>query len=105
MLTFYVSLFTTKIHREDEQAQAYATTKLVGEIKEHSTSNNGPCFGGIIFEWADEWWKAGDPWNHDKWGIQTGGGPYPDFTHNGEYWGLVTIDRIPRKAYYAYKDA
>jgi len=98
--------YNAKIHREDEQAQAYATTKLVGEIKEHSTRNNGPCFGGIIFEWADEWWKApGSTWTQDVGGIAPGGGPWPDFTFNEEYWGLVTIDRKPRDAYYAYKNA
>ena len=92
---------------EDEQSQAYATTKLIGEIKEHSTRNNGPCFGGIIFEWADEWWKVngGSTWVQEKGGTAPGGGPWPDFIFNEEYWGLMTIDRKPRGAYYAYKNA
>lgn len=99
--------YNAKTHQEDEQSQAYATTKLIGEIKEHSTRNNGPCFGGIIFEWADEWWKVngGSTWVQEKGGTAPGGGPWPDFVFNEEYWGLMTIDRKPREAYYAYKNA
>ena len=98
--------YNTKIHREDEDSQAKATTELIEEIKKHSTRNGGPCFGGIIFEWADEWWKAsGSNWVQDAGGVAPGGGPYPDYTFNEEYWGLVTIDRKPRKAYYAFKEA
>ena len=97
--------WNANIDQEDEDSQSVATTRLINEIKSESTRNGGPCTGGIIFEWADEWWKAGNPWKHDKGGVAPGGGPYPDFTFNEEYWGLVTIDRIPRKAYYAYKEA
>ena len=97
--------WNANIDSEDQDSQAVATTRLLNEITEHDTLNGGPCTGGIIFEWADEWWKAGNPWSHDKGGIAPGGGPYPDKTFNEEYWGLVTIDRETRKAYYAYKEA
>jgi len=97
--------WNANINQLDEDSQSVATTRLINEIKDESTRNGGPCTGGIIFEWADEWWKAGNPSHHDKGGIAPGGGPYPDFTFNEEYWGLMTIDRVPRKAYYAYKQA
>jgi len=89
---------------EDQQAQADATVALAGEIADHAAATNlGPCLGGALFEWADEWWKdgAGDPQQHDVGGIAPGGGPHPDRTFNEEWWGLVQIDRTPRLAYQA----
>lgn len=98
--------WNSRIRREDPDSQAEATSKLVKEIKAKSTKKGGPCTGGIIFEWADEWWKSGNPNSHDNGGHAPGnGGPYPDGAFDEEYWGLVTIDRKPRRAYYAYKDA
>ncbi|CAK0881499.1 unnamed protein product [Prorocentrum cordatum] len=91
--------------KEDEQAQADATTRLTNEIVEASSvDKDGVCIGGVIFELADEWWKdgTGKPGEHDIGGVSPGGGPYPDRTFNEEWWGLLHHDGTARKAFKAY---
>ena len=94
--------FNALVNAEDQAAQAEATTKLTEEIVSNSASQGGICLGGFVFEFADEWWKAGNPSTHDNGGSAPGGGPYPDSTFNEEWWGLVDVDRNPRQAYNAY---
>ncbi|CAE8612337.1 unnamed protein product [Polarella glacialis] len=96
--------YNSLIQREDGGAQAHATAVLTQDIVDHSTLVGGVCLGGVIFSFNDEWWKdrTGSPWVHDVGGVAPGGGPYPDAVFNEEWWGLVTIGRQPRRAYWAY---
>ncbi|NRA44377.1 MAG: hypothetical protein HRU09_05410 [Oligoflexales bacterium] len=95
--------FNTNIRAVDERAQAHATRKLTEEIVDELAwqKKGGNVLGGTIFELSDEWWKApGSPNHHDEGGHAPGGGPHPDGVFNEEYWGLTTIDRQAREAYY-----
>jgi len=91
----------------DPGSQAEAVEKLTLELDAHASAKNPAevCSGGALFEWADEWWKAGNPDVHDDGGAAPGGGPHPDGVFNEEWWGIVDIDRNPRPAYEAYKKA
>jgi len=97
--------YNTKASHVDEKAQALATKVLTRQIVDASSVKpGGVCVGGIIFEFADEWWKdsSGNPAVHDVGGVSPGGGPYPDMTFNEEWWGLVKYDGTPREAFKAY---
>jgi hypothetical protein len=100
--------YNAKLNREDQDAQAEATTKLTMQIQAYYSAKNPnrPVVGGCIFELADEWWKAGEPGtspsSHDVGGFANSG-VYPDGVANEEWWGVVTVDRQPRKAYDALK--
>lgn len=88
--------------RYDPESQAHATGVLTQLIVDHSAAlGDGVTSGGTIFEWADEWWKSGNPDAHDDGADDgvPGGGPYPDDNFDEEWWGIVDIDRTPRPAY------
>jgi hypothetical protein len=56
--------------------------------------------GVTVFEFSDEWWKAGDPWNQDPGGAapNSSGVPY-DGAANEEYWGIVDVLRTEKLSY------
>jgi len=89
---------------EDQDSQAQATTTLTQQIQMSSSATHPsrPVLGGCIFELADEWGKTSgagtSPSTHDVGGLANSG-VYPDGITNEEWWGLVTVDRKPRKAY------
>ncbi len=93
----------------DEDAQAWVDEKLTKELAGHLASldvGEAVAIGGTVFAWNDEWWKSAGGSDHiqDDSGIAPGGGPYPDRTFNEEHWGLVDINRNPKKAYFAMQD-
>jgi beta-glucuronidase len=69
----------------------------------------GNAVGGIVFEWLDEWWKAYEPYYHDKRGLFSG--PFLDGYMHEEWLGLVSqgngknspFQRQLKKAYFTYK--
>jgi len=69
----------------------------------------GNALGGIVFEWLDEWWKAYEPFYHDKKGLFNG--PFLDGYMHEEWLGLCSQGdgrdspflRQLRKAYFIYK--
>ncbi len=89
----------------DEQTQADIVAGLTEEIHANASVNgSGVCAGGIVFEFNDEWWKKdGGSWTEHDTDASWQNGGYPDPNMNEEWWGLVDIDRNPRKAYEAYK--
>jgi beta-glucuronidase len=75
----------------------------------------GNAIGGVLFEWMDEWWKAGPPPTFDPSVHATTGqfaGPFPDGWSYEEWYGIVSqgngknspFERQLRKAYFLFKD-
>jgi beta-glucuronidase len=70
----------------------------------------GNAIGGIVFEWLDEWWKAYQPFYHDKKALFAG--PFLDGYMHEEWLGLLSqgsgkhspFERQLKKAYLMYKE-
>jgi len=67
--------------------------------------------GATVFEYTDEWWKAGDAQSHDFGGYATGA--HPDGYSNEEWWGIISVtpdqnndgydEWRPRQVYYMFQ--
>lgn len=86
---------------ENEKAQADATRKILEIVFDHPDI----CSGVTLFEFSDEWWKAGDSKTHDLGGCAPNscGVPY-DGAANEEYWGILTTERNKKMAFHVVKD-
>jgi hypothetical protein len=97
--------YNTKLAAEDQDSQATATTRLTQQIRAQTnlTDPKLPALGGCVFNLTDEWWKiAGTASTHDPGGFDNSG-VYPDGVADEEWWGILTVEREPRKAYAALK--
>jgi hypothetical protein len=92
---------------EHEAVQAYFDSTNWLQIRTASDV----CVGATVFEFTDEWWKAGDPDSHDYGGYATNA--HPDGYSNEEWWGLIAVtpdadndgldEWRPRKVYEMFK--
>ncbi|MDD2703386.1 MAG: hypothetical protein PHC33_05220, partial [Candidatus Omnitrophica bacterium] len=95
---------------ESMQAQYHRGCWEDIELNMAESEGAGNAIGGVIFEWLDEWWKAYEPWIHDRKGYFTG--PFPDGYMHEEWLGLCSQGkgkmspylRHLRKAYFEYQD-
>ena len=86
--------FDSNSGSENQQLQAAATQIILNSILEKSDLS----IGVTLFEFCDEWWKAGNPNEQDAGGFPNSI-PYDSFA-NEEYWGIVSRERIPKQAFY-----
>ena len=83
------------------------------DIRENLAGNErgvGNSLGGVIFEWADEWWKNYEPFFHDR--KSDAIGPFPGGYYYEEWFGIVgqgkgqhsPFQRQLRKSYHVYRN-
>ncbi len=94
---------------EEFQAQYHKTAWL--DIYCNSCGYGaGNSIGGVVFEWLDEWWKAYNPFYHDKKALFAG--PFLDGYMHEEWLGVAgqgdgkhsPFLRQLKKTYFMYKD-
>ena len=101
---------------EDEEGQAHYLEGAWKDIEYNRGGGPGVGndLGGFVFEWMDEWWKAGawkPPSQHDTSKGQWQG-PFPDGWGHEEWFGIVSQGdgkhspylRQLRKSYWVLKD-
>ncbi|MFH0879803.1 MAG: hypothetical protein V2A34_08835, partial [Lentisphaerota bacterium] len=97
----------------DEEAQANYHRGALRDLVLNQAGGElaGNCIGGVIFEYLDEWWKAGDD-IHTQSVVSQWQGPMPDNKVHEEWFGIMgqgsgrnsPFERAPRQAYYMYKE-
>lgn len=113
MITEYGTSSHAKGYSEDE-GEAYQSNYHKGCWDDIMSNSNGfgagNALGGIAFEWIDEWWKAYEPFIHDKKGLFSG--PFLDGYMHEEWLGITSQGngksspylRQLKKAYFTYKE-
>ncbi len=77
--------------KEDQDTQAKAAQMLYKEI----VNNKDKFCGAFIFQYADSWWKAGNPNKQDFGGW--GPNAFPDKMANEEWWGVYRVTPASKK--------
>jgi hypothetical protein len=102
---------------EAQSIQADCLEDLLDEANQQLAvrTDGGVSSGQVVFEWADEWWKAEclpttDWGEHDTCASSTNFSYTVDPAINEEWWGIVSLDsgdpdaRNPRAAYTRMRD-
>jgi hypothetical protein len=94
-----IDAYDTGQDAEDPITQGDWVLRLWNEIERNlaATGPDGTALGGTLFEFNDEWWKTPPHRTQDSGGWSPPG--FPDGMASEDWWGIVTIDRIPRLAY------
>jgi beta-glucuronidase len=107
--------YNSRTMNEDEDMQALYHEAAWKDIELHKgggVEEEGNAIGGVIFEYADEWWKSNQgSWNTHE-ATKDVPMPFPDGWSSEEWMGLMSQGdgsaspflRQPRKAYYLYRD-
>jgi len=105
---FFLGEYGTDSHSNGADTfsrQALEVTQMATEVVDNAAvSGVGPCVGGVLFSFADEWWKysSGTADAHDGIASWTAGGGYADLGMQEEHFGIVTVFRAKKSAYHAY---
>ncbi len=102
---------------EAEELQSEYLKNNWEDIERNVAGAQGPgnAIGGVLFEWLDEWWKAGPPPQYDASIhdiVGQFGGPFPDGWSYEEWYGITSqgegknspFERQLRKAYYMFAE-
>lgn len=89
---FGVDAYHARSPEEGLRAHADKTAVLARELHDRTAAPRGDVAGGFVFEWCDEWWKAGP--EKERSHVPGGGGQFQE-----AWFGLVDTDRVCRPAY------
>jgi hypothetical protein len=96
---------------EDQAMQKGVLLAQYGELLKNTSAESAAAvsLGHTLFEFLDEWWKAGNNAVHDNSTAFTAAG-YPDPNMNEEWWGVVAVDaggvnRTTRLGYHQVRDS
>lgn len=98
---FGLDAWNSVTNTEDQATHAAWVGQLWDQIARNlsAVNANRSAIGGAAFEFQDEYWKT-PPYNtQETTGWNAPG--FPDQTASEDIWGITTIDREPRQAYFA----
>lgn len=100
---FGIDAFNSTVRQEAQFTQSQYMGRLWDEIARNlsATDPTKVALGGAVMEFNDEWWKSGSPFQQDEGGWSPIA--FPDKYASEDWWGIVTIDRVARGAYYILK--